>query len=179
MYEGAHPDPLPLTMWNTPVLWLRQIDGWLELGRVMSEFGMDAYGNTRQNSTTAEQVMLIVLGDSQRPILEHYQKRESTANTVHYSEMLLEKLKPAIQSKCWGLLLEGTLSLRDNAHPLTGAYTIETLWLEQPLNSPDLLLQTITWLAYSKTLSICHEQRSEGNSAAWLISWQKDFFLTA
>jgi hypothetical protein len=34
--------------------------------------------------------------DSQGPILEHYQERGTTVNSAHCSEMLCDKLKPAI-----------------------------------------------------------------------------------
>ena len=37
--------------------------------------------------------------DSQDPELEHYQERGTTINSVRYSEMLTERLKPAIRAK--------------------------------------------------------------------------------
>jgi len=51
-----------------------------------------------------------------RLLLEHYQERGSTVTSAGYSEMLCDKLKPAIQSKQRGILLEGVVLLGDNAH---------------------------------------------------------------
>jgi histone-lysine N-methyltransferase SETMAR len=53
-----------------------------------------------QNLTAAGKVMLTGFWDSQGPILEHYQERGTTVNSAHYSEMLRDKLKPAIRTKC-------------------------------------------------------------------------------
>ena len=61
--------------------------------------------------------MLAVFWDSQSPILENYQERDTTINSVQYSEMLTDKLKPAIRSKHRGLLLKGVVLLHDNARP--------------------------------------------------------------
>jgi len=48
-------------------------------------------------------------------------------NSARYSEMLCDKLKPAIWSKWGGLLSEGAVLLHDNALPHTAAQTVETL----------------------------------------------------
>jgi hypothetical protein len=48
--------------------------------------------------------MLTVFWDSQALLLEHYQERGSTVNSADNSEMLCDKLKPAIGSKQRGLL---------------------------------------------------------------------------
>ena len=53
---------------------------------------------------SAGKLMLIVFWDSQGPILEHYQERSSKINSSRYSEMLIDRLKPEIQSKCRGQL---------------------------------------------------------------------------
>ena len=71
--------------------------------------------------------MLTVFWDSQAPVLEHYQERGTTINSAWYSEMLTDRLKPAIRSTCQGLLLKGVVLLHDNAHPHTVAHTAETL----------------------------------------------------
>jgi hypothetical protein len=60
---------------------------------------------------SAGKVMLTVFWDSQGPILEPYQERGTTVNSAHYSEILRDKLKPAIQ----GLLSKGVALLHDNA----------------------------------------------------------------
>lgn len=88
--------------------------------------------------------MLTVFWDSQGPLLEHYQERGTTINSVRYSEMLTAKLKPAIRSKRRGLLSKGVVLLHDNARPHTAAHTAETLQklnfevLDHPPYSPDL-----------------------------------------
>jgi histone-lysine N-methyltransferase SETMAR len=65
-------------------------------------------------------------------------------NSAHDSEMLCDKLKPAIWREWRGLLSEGFVLLHDNACPHTAAQTLETLKklnfeeLEHPPYSPDL-----------------------------------------
>ena len=82
--------------------------------------------------------MLTMFWDSQGPVLEHYQERGTTMNSARYSEMLTDRLKPAILSKCRGLLPKGVLLLHDNAHPHTAAHTAETLQKLILRVSPDL-----------------------------------------
>ena len=69
---------------------------------------MDISSFTRQEKVqmnpTAGRLMLTVFWDSQGLLLEHYQERGSTVNSAHNSEVLCDKLKPAIQSKQRGLL---------------------------------------------------------------------------
>jgi len=96
-----------------------------------------------KNQTSVGKLMLTVFWDSQGPILE--QERGSTVNCVHYSEILIDKLKPEIQSKRPGQLLKGIVLLHDNARPHTAAHTVETLQklkfqvLVHPPYSPDLV----------------------------------------
>ena len=54
-------------------------------------------------------LVLTVFWDSQGPVLEHYQERGTTLNSAWYSEMLTDRLKPAIRSKCQVLLLKGVV----------------------------------------------------------------------
>jgi hypothetical protein len=68
---------------------------------------------------SAVKVMLALFWDAQWPILEHYQERRTTANSVRYSAMLQEQLKPAIPTKYRGLLLKGVAMLDDNVRPPT------------------------------------------------------------
>ena len=70
--------------------------------------------------------MLTEFWDSQGPVLEHYEGRGTTINSKRYSEMLTDRLKPAIRSKRRGLLSK-VLLLHDNARPHTAAHTAETL----------------------------------------------------
>jgi hypothetical protein len=48
------------------------------------------------------------------PILKHYQEKGETINSVRYSTMLGEKLKPAIGSRPLGLLSKDILLLHYN-----------------------------------------------------------------
>ena len=88
--------------------------------------------------------MPTVFWDSQGSVLEHYQERGTTINSARYSEMLTDRLKPAIRSKRRGLLSKGVVLLHDNARPHTAAHTVETLCklkfevMVQPPYSPDL-----------------------------------------
>jgi hypothetical protein len=68
--------------------------------------------------------MLTLFWDAQAPILEHYQQRDTPINSVRYSEMLWDKLKPAIGTKRRGLLPKGVAMLHYNARPHTVAHTI-------------------------------------------------------
>jgi histone-lysine N-methyltransferase SETMAR len=92
----------------------------------------------------AGEVMLTLSWGSQGVILEHYLERDTTVNSVRYSEMLSTKLKPAIRTKRRGLLSTGVLLLHDNACPHTAIHTVQTLLkvgfevLDHPAYSPDL-----------------------------------------
>ena len=71
--------------------------------------------------------MLTVFWDSQGPVLEHYQERGTTINSARYSEMLTDRLKPAIRSRRRGLLLKSVVLLHDNARQHIAAHTAATL----------------------------------------------------
>jgi hypothetical protein len=49
-----------------------------------------------KSQPTAGKVMLILLWEYQGQILEHYQQWGVTINSAHYSEILHDRLKPAI-----------------------------------------------------------------------------------
>ena len=49
-----------------------------------------------QTQPSAGKLMLTVFWDSQGPVLEYYQERSTTINSARYSEMLTDRLKPAI-----------------------------------------------------------------------------------
>jgi hypothetical protein len=51
--------------------------------------------------------------DAQGPVFEHCEERDRTVNCVCYSEMLRDQLKPAIWTKCRGLLLKRVSKLHD------------------------------------------------------------------
>ena len=90
--------------------------------------------------------MLTVFWDSQGPVLEHYQERGTTINSARYSEMFTDRLKPAIRSKCRGLLSKGDVLLNDNAGPHTAAHTAETL--------QKLKFEVMAHLPYSPDLAL-------------------------
>jgi len=93
---------------------------------------------------SAGKLMLTVFWDSQGPILETYQERETTVTSAMYCDMLQRELKPAIHSKRRGKLSKEILLLHDNVRLHTAAHTLETLkqlkWeaMEHPAYSPDL-----------------------------------------
>ena len=98
-----------------------------------------------KTQASAGKLMLTVFWDSQGPVLEHYQGRGTTMNSAWYSEMLTDRLKPAIWSKLRGLLSKGVVLLHDNARPHTAAHTAETIrklkfeLMGHPPYSPDLV----------------------------------------
>jgi hypothetical protein len=65
--------------------------------------------------------MLTLFWDMNGQILEQYQEKEETVNSVRYSTMLEEKLKPAICSCHRRLLCKGVLLLHEKARPCTAA----------------------------------------------------------
>jgi hypothetical protein len=44
--------------------------------------------------------MLTVFWGKKGPVLKYYQERGKTINNAGYSDMLIDRIKPAIQSKC-------------------------------------------------------------------------------
>jgi hypothetical protein len=64
------------------------------------QFGMETSDIAGQKKVRTQpstgKVILTVFWDSQGPILEHCQERGTTVNSAHYSDMLRDKLKPAI-----------------------------------------------------------------------------------
>lgn len=93
---------------------------------------------------SAGKVMLTVFWDSQGPIVCDYLEDQRTINSQYYSDMLENKVKPAIRTKRRGLLTKGVILLQDNARPHTAQLTQEMLtklgWevLPHPPYSPDL-----------------------------------------
>jgi histone-lysine N-methyltransferase SETMAR len=92
---------------------------------------------------SAGKLMLTLFWDMNRPILEHYQEKVETVNSVRYSTMLEEKLKLAIHSH-HRLLSKNVLLLYDNVRPHTAAATVTTIQklkfetINHPPYSPDL-----------------------------------------
>ena len=85
--------------------------------------------------------MLTVFWNSQGPVLEHYQERGTTISSARYSEMLTDRLKPAIRSKRRVLLSKGVMLLHDNARPHTDATLLKRSGnsrLAHPPYSPDI-----------------------------------------
>jgi histone-lysine N-methyltransferase SETMAR len=126
----------------------------------MPEFGMETSniaGQKKFKTQLSAGKVMSGFWDSQGPILEHYQERCTTVNSTHYSEMH-DELKPAIRTKCRGLMSKGVALLHDNARPHTAAHTVETLHhlnfevLEHPPYSPDLAHSDYCCLVQSKTL---------------------------
>ena len=93
---------------------------------------------------SAGKLMLAVFWVSPGPVLEYYQEKSTTINSARYSETLTDRLKPAIQSKCRGLLLKDVVLLHDNARTHNAAHTAESLRklkfevMPHPPYSPDL-----------------------------------------
>ena len=82
---------------------------------------------------------LNVFWDWQGPVLEHYQERGTTINSAWYSEMLTDRLKPAIRSKCQVLQLKGVELLHDDAR-LHTAETLQKLKFEVMAHPPIVLI---------------------------------------
>jgi transposase len=131
--------------------------------------------------------VMTVFWNSQGPILEHYQQRGATLNSVHYSETLRDNLKPAIRTKRRGLMSKGVVLLHDNARHHTAAHTVETLRhlnfevLEYPPWSPDLAPLDYDLFGPLKVAlrgrNFASDQELKEVVHAWLVTQPKTFFL--
>jgi histone-lysine N-methyltransferase SETMAR len=96
----------------------------------------------------AGKVVLTIFWNVNGSILVHFQEKGQVVTSARYSDMLVNEMKPAIRSKCRGLLSKRVLLLHDNARPHTAAHTrtVDTLRalklevLKHPPYSPDLAL---------------------------------------
>ena len=134
---------------------------------------------------SAGKLMLTVFWDSQGPVLEHYQERDTTINSAWYSEMLTDRPKPAIWSKRRGLLSKGVVLLHEYSHPQTAAHTAEKLQklkfvvMAHPPYSPDLapfdyhLLGPRKEALRGRRFSLDHEVKEAVH--AWLAVQLKTF----
>jgi histone-lysine N-methyltransferase SETMAR len=114
--------------------------------------------------------------------LQHYQVRGTTVNSLF--ELLCDKLKPAIWTKCQVLLQKGVALLHGNAHLHTATHTVEILCqlnieeLEQPPHSPDLApfdYHLFGPVRPFKKLPLCQWPRSEEVMNACLVTQPKTF----
>jgi len=69
--------------------------------------------------------MLTIFWDVNGPILVHFQEKGQTVTSAQYSDMLVNELKPTIQSKCRGLLSKRVLLLHDNTRSHMAARTVD------------------------------------------------------
>ena len=130
--------------------------------------------------------MLTVFWDSQGPLLKHYQERGTTINSAWYSEMLTDRLNPAIRSKPRGLLSKGVVLLHENGCPHTSAHTAEMLRklkfeaMARPPYSPDLALSDYHLFGPIKEALRSHrftsDQEVKEAVNAWLAAQPKTLF---
>lgn len=97
-----------------------------------------------KTQASAGKVMLTVFWDAQGAVLCDYLEEQRTINSQYYSDMLMNKVKPAMREKRRGSQRQGVILLHDNARPHTAQLTQETIhkmgWeiLHHPPYSPDL-----------------------------------------
>ena len=133
-----------------------------------------------------ESLRLTVFWDSQGLLLEHCRERGSTVNSSVYSEVLCDKLKPALWSKWWGLLSDGVVLLPDNAHSDSAAHTVVTVKkpifevLERSPCSPDLAPPDYhLFHPIQQALRGCQfttEQQLKETVHVWLVCQPKAFY---
>ena len=93
---------------------------------------------------SAGKVMLTLLWDERRVILEHHMPRGNTVTSATYADLLKNHLRPAINSRRRGHLSKGVLLQHDNARNHTARSTVATIQdlafecLPHPPYSPDL-----------------------------------------
>jgi hypothetical protein len=68
-----------------------------------------------KSAPSAGKIIVTLFWDMYGPILKHYQEKGERVNSVRYSTMLEEKLKPAISCHRRGHLSKDVLLLHDNA----------------------------------------------------------------
>ena len=114
-------------------------------------------------------------------------KRSSTVNSVRYSEVQCDKLKPAIRRKLRGLLSEGVVLLHDNAQSHTAAHTNETLKklnfevLKHPPCGPDLVPSDCHLFgplqqALKRGRRFTTEQQLKATVHLWLVSQPRTLY---
>lgn len=81
------------------------------------------------------------LWDLKVSIPEDYQEKGHTVNSIRYSALLANNLKPAIWTKRWSLLWKKVLILHKNARSHSPGQTVETI---KPLD-----FEMMEYLAYS------------------------------
>lgn len=97
-----------------------------------------------KTQASAGKVMLTVFWDAEGPVFCDYLEEQRTINSQYYSDMLLNKVKPAMREKRRGSQRRGVILQQDNARPHTAQITRETIekmgWevLPHPPYSPDL-----------------------------------------
>ena len=116
---------------------------WIEKFKTGWTSVKHAEGAGRPSTSTSEekieQAQQMILA-----ILEDFLEKGSTINSASYCDLLANRLKPAIRTKCRGLLSKKVLLQHDNARPHVAKATIETInklgfeVLEHPAYSPDL-----------------------------------------
>ena len=62
-----------------------------------------------KTQASAGKVMLTIFWDVNGPILVHFQEKGQTVTSARYSDMLVNKMKPAIRSEERGLLLKRSI----------------------------------------------------------------------
>ena len=67
--------------------------------------------------------MLTIFWDFEGPIFCDYLEDQRIINSQYYSDMLENKVKPAIRTKRRGLLTKGAILLQENARPHTAQLT--------------------------------------------------------
>ena len=98
-----------------------------------------------KTQASAGKVMLTIFWDVNGPILVHFQEKGQTMTSAWYSDMLVNELKPAIWSKCQGLLSKRVFLLHDKACLHPAVHRVNTLRalkfevLKHPPYSPDLV----------------------------------------
>jgi len=140
-----------------------------------------------KTQASAGKIMLTIFWDVNGPILVHFQENGQTVTSARYSDVLVNELKPAIQSKRWGLLSKRILLLHDNTRPHTAAHTVDTLRdlkfevLKHTPYSPDLAPSDFHLFGPMKEHlrghKVADDDRVMGAVQSWLKATPKSFFL--
>ena len=131
-------------------------------------------------------VILTIFWDVNGPILVHFQEKGQTVSSAQSSDMLQNEMKPAIRSKCRGLLSKRVSLLHNNASPHMVAHTVDTLralkfeLLKRPPYSPNLAPSDFHLFGPMKEhlpgQKFAYDEVMEAVQS-WLTLWRRNYFF--
>ena len=124
--------------------------------------------------------------DVNGPVLVHFQKKGQTVTSARYSDMLVNKVKPAIRSKCHGLLSKEYCCFKTTPTPYGCAYSgyttcseiwgVETSTIQSGLGAKGLSL-VWTYEEHLQGQMFADDNEVMEAVQSWLKAMPKSFFF--